>query len=126
MRVRMSRDFRSLVDRVNRMEWPSQNAIPAEDRWAYTPEAIASLRRPAGGLPLLDRLGAQRPMRRVRPADVVEVRVIGVLRGRRDEPLLVLLADVGLAACDEAGAERDALRPKIERRDDPAAVRDPT
>ncbi|TMG41915.1 MAG: hypothetical protein E6H94_00340 [Chloroflexi bacterium] len=45
MRVRMSRDFRSLVDRVNRMEWPSQNAIPAEDRWAYTPEAIASLRR---------------------------------------------------------------------------------
>ena len=45
MRVRMSRDFRRLVDRVNEMESPSLNAIPAEDRWAYTPEAIASLRR---------------------------------------------------------------------------------
>jgi len=41
----MSRDFRSLVDRVKRMESPSPNAIPAADRWAYTPEAIASLRR---------------------------------------------------------------------------------
>src|SRR6266540_3020202 len=62
------------------------------------------------GIPLLERLAAQHPVRRARPTDVEELAVEGVLGAALDDALLVRRMNPGFVARHEAGAERDALR----------------